>query len=343
MEKQRVQYIDAMRGFTMLLVVLGHLVNGVSVELYPFNFLYLTRLFRMPLFFTISGFFSYKLYNWNGQEYVSLLLKKSRVQLIPTIFFFGLYLLLFLQSVDPLFTGVKSGFWFTLVLFAFFVFYYTLSFIAQKIGVKSNWASVILIALAILLYVFKSNIKLLVGDMVYNLLSLSNFCTYFQFFVYGVLLKKYKSQVEVMLNNRYFSALLVLFSLGLYFLSDITFKFHLGLRFVFEMRVLEGYFLTLLVIQFFRKYHDSFEKNMLLGRFLQYLGTRTLDVYLLHFFVILALRTKEINAYFAAYPSPIIHFVVLLLLSVVVVTFCLIISNIIRTSDFLKYYLFGRK
>jgi fucose 4-O-acetylase-like acetyltransferase len=109
------------------------------------------------------------------------------------------------------------------------------------------------------------------------------------------------------------------------------------------MRVLEGYFLTLLVIQFFRKYHDSFEKNMLLGRFLQYLGTRTLDVYLLHFFVILALRTKEINAYFAAYPSPIIHFVVLLLLSVVVVTFCLIISNIIRTSDFLKYYLFGRK
>ena len=58
---KRIQYIDALRGFTMILVVFAH------VLLWTFNLgnhetvigsLFIT--FRMPMFFFISGYISYK-------------------------------------------------------------------------------------------------------------------------------------------------------------------------------------------------------------------------------------------------------------------------------------------
>ena len=94
-KKERLEYIDAMRGFTMLLVVLGHVVVAPTLPIVKpdtFSMTYLFLLFRMPLFFTISGYFAYKLYDWNWNEYGSALLKKARVQLIPTAFFYGLYI-----------------------------------------------------------------------------------------------------------------------------------------------------------------------------------------------------------------------------------------------------------
>ena len=61
--KKRIQYIDAMRGFAMFLVILCHVFtfsfgNHKSV----ISDWFLT--FRMPLFFTISGFVLYKATFW---------------------------------------------------------------------------------------------------------------------------------------------------------------------------------------------------------------------------------------------------------------------------------------
>jgi fucose 4-O-acetylase-like acetyltransferase len=56
-KKERIQYIDALRGFTMLLVVFAH-VETFSFQ-YMENATFLGeffKLFRMPLFFFISGF-----------------------------------------------------------------------------------------------------------------------------------------------------------------------------------------------------------------------------------------------------------------------------------------------
>lgn len=58
--KERIEYIDTMRGFTMLLVVYSHVrLYGLYFDdsniVSSFNSIFL--LIRMPLFFFISGFF----------------------------------------------------------------------------------------------------------------------------------------------------------------------------------------------------------------------------------------------------------------------------------------------
>ena len=60
-QSKRIEYIDAMRGFTMFLVVLGHCafycMGGVADDNV---YLDIFQSFRMPLFFFVSGFVFYK-------------------------------------------------------------------------------------------------------------------------------------------------------------------------------------------------------------------------------------------------------------------------------------------
>ena len=65
--KKRIEWIDAMRGFTMLLVVYAHVqFFGLGLESDE-TFNQVLILFRMPLFFFISGFILYKVAAiWDG-------------------------------------------------------------------------------------------------------------------------------------------------------------------------------------------------------------------------------------------------------------------------------------
>lgn len=69
MEKKRIEWIDAIKGFAIICVVLGHIVKGyMDADLYTqhtvlmhsiYNAIYA---FHMPLFFTISGFLFHEAY-----------------------------------------------------------------------------------------------------------------------------------------------------------------------------------------------------------------------------------------------------------------------------------------
>lgn len=54
-EPKRIEYIDAMRGFTMMLVVYSH-IHQFSIHAEGLSFNHLLILIRMPLFFFLSGF-----------------------------------------------------------------------------------------------------------------------------------------------------------------------------------------------------------------------------------------------------------------------------------------------
>ena len=58
---QRLEWLDALRGFTMLMVVTNHVYGlGFDTNTKHSMFMSLCLLFRMPLFFFISGFLAYK-------------------------------------------------------------------------------------------------------------------------------------------------------------------------------------------------------------------------------------------------------------------------------------------
>ena len=73
---------------------------------------------------------------------------------------------------------------------------------------------------------------------------------------------------------------------------------------------------------------------------LEYIGTRTLDIYLLHYFF-LPRFLLPFGEQLRAYDSKPLEFVVALALALVVVAVCLLVSYLIRLSPFLGHYLFG--
>lgn len=98
----------------------------------------------------------------------------------------------------------------------------------------------------------------------------------------------------------------------------------------------------LIVFSFFRNNQSLFTKDKVLGRFLQYIGRRTLDIYLLHYFF-LPYQLVHVTSIFIEYPIPIVEFVFSLIIALIVIAFCLLISNVIRLSPTLAYWLFGVK
>jgi peptidoglycan/LPS O-acetylase OafA/YrhL len=75
---------------------------------------------------------------------------------------------------------------------------------------------------------------------------------------------------------------------------------------------------------------------------LQYVGTRTLDIYLLHYFF-LPRFLMPYAGQIKAYDSQFVEFAVILAVSLVVLMMSLGVSYLIRLNPFLAHYLFGVK
>ena len=97
-----------------------------------------------------------------------------------------------------------------------------------------------------------------------------------------------------------------------------------------------------MVFTFFRYFASWFTKERVLGRGLQYVGTRTLDIYLLHFFF-LPESMLLYNRQLLDYDSKWLEVSVVMGEALVVLACCLMASYIIRLSPFLAKYLFGVK
>ena len=137
MQKKRIEFIDALRGFTMILVVFQH-IESFSLKLSPPTFIcQILMQFRMPLFFFISGYIVYKANQiYDFRNYLTLCFKKIKIQLIPTLIF-GLlytYITLGMDFNDFIAPTLKLGYWFTLTLLGMFLIYYTTSFIYYKVA-----------------------------------------------------------------------------------------------------------------------------------------------------------------------------------------------------------------
>ena len=128
--KTRLEWLDALRGFTMLLVVANHVYGStLNANTGRSMFMSLCLMFRMPLFFFVSGFLAYKASMvWTFRETLALMWKKAKIQIIPTLVFMTTYVALvanhFWEQLGHAWSmPTKSGYWFTLVLLEMFLVY----------------------------------------------------------------------------------------------------------------------------------------------------------------------------------------------------------------------------
>ena len=118
--KERIGYVDAMRGLAMLMVVVGHCCIG-SFGNHPIFDIYVNQAVQIPLFFLISGFFAPMMLK---RPLTNTVMRKFGHLVVPALVMLGLWCLLFNQSfINALCASMKYGYWFTLVLFVFILVY----------------------------------------------------------------------------------------------------------------------------------------------------------------------------------------------------------------------------
>ena len=353
-KKVRLEWLDALRGFTMILVVANHvgaeafvIPGGVSTSL---QFLVL---FRMPLFFFVSGFLAYKASQvWNLATFGQLVGKKLRVQIIPTVVFFLLSAMILSKDMwatipEWLHIPTKGGFWFTLVLLYMFLIYYVFAYIESKLKVKS-WIPITLLFIVSLVcyetcylpkyfswaFGWRGHPNDFMNDT-----SLIQVFQYFPFFIYGNIVHRYWEQAQKVMDSNWFYPIIVVVVI---FAAMDTLKWHsLRMAWAIIPLTLARFILLTMVVMYFRNYQQYFTKFSVIGASLQYIGRRTLDIYLIHYLFLPDLPT--IGAFFDKYR----HNFVLDTLSTVVIAllvigFCIITSNILRVSPFFRKWLFGR-
>ena len=348
----RMEWLDAMRGFTMILVVAYHVAQfgfgeseKTSVSL-PF-----LVLFRMPLFFIASGFLADKSrWAWTAASYGSLIWKKVKVQVLPALVFLCIYLVV--RGRLPFADGfahcmhspTKGGYWFTWVLLQMFILYYTVAGAASRWGKRAEHTAIAILWFASLLAYLSLYLPLEFGKwyktdfMMYS--SLYETLKFFHFFLLGNIVHRHWQQTQRLFDTRFFFPLLTITA---FFSCADIFKWHyLTGEWTNLPKTLAMYTLMIMVVMFFRHYQESFTSQRLAGRLLQYIGTRTLDIYLIHF--ILLPHLPRIGLWLDAHqPNFVIDIFMATLVATLIIAFCLLISNALRVSPLFRLYLFGRK
>ncbi len=236
--KKRIEYIDALRGFTMLLVVFSHVELfglGIKSENSVINSLFIQ--FRMPLFFFISGFLAYNAKKiWDGRTALAATKKKLLVQIVPTLVLGLLYT--YLVSAQNIFgflgDPAKLGYWFTISLLEMFLLYYGINYIVHKTvsdSRKKIFTVGILALIAIALYPvyplcsrFSESAK-----NIMDLFCAGNTFHYFQFFIFGNIAAAYLPSLNKLLDSKFFSGgIIILFFSAFFICKTMPFDFSRG-------------------------------------------------------------------------------------------------------------------
>ena len=356
-KKPRLEWLDALRGFTMIMVVANHVAGmGFGEEWKHSSAIPFLVLFRMPLFFFVSGFLAYKASQvWNLRNLGSLVGKKLRVQIIPTVVFFFLAAAIlnknFLTAIETNFhSPMKGGYWFTIALLYMFLIYYLFSYVESKLKGRS-WIPITLLFIISLLFYetnyqpkyfsWAAGYKGAKTDLFYFLQdsSLVQVLLYFPFFLYGNIVHRYWDKAQRLMDSKWFFPIVIVVVI-LATLDALKWR-TLRMEWAIIPLTVSRFGLLTIVFMYFRYYKQYFTKLSPIGASLQYIGRRTLDIYLIHFLFMPDLPT--VGAFLKSYPHNFVIDVVLsVLLGLVIIGFSIITSNILRISPFLKKWLFGR-
>lgn len=342
-QQNRIGYIDALRGMAMILVVYFH-IAAYGFGSYEIGYNDIIERFRMPTFFFISGWLFYKAGRiWDRQTITGMICKKFMVQIIPTVVFMLLYLVMFDLLDVSSFGSDKKGYWFTVVLFEYFVIY----ILAEALLNRRDSASgeirvfVIMFLLSITAFYYAKYYTRYAAELgtwkdVLGFLSLVKI-RHIIFFWFGTFVRRHFNQFIHLTNNRYVTAILIAL-----FTAIIVWPVLLSTQGIeYIAYLVAGISGTVICFTFFRIHKQQFSQETCYGRGLQLIGRRTLDIYLIHYFV-LPYNLVQPDVW-QQYHHNTLFVPIALILAFWVILISLLISSLLRVSPLLAKYLFGAK
>lgn len=331
---KRVAYIDALRGFSMFSVIFVHISNlsiGVWTPLVEVINTYL-----LPIFFFISGYVCYKSdVKWSINIAWKSIFSKFKQLIVPAIVMLPFYCLWTHQSFYSQLTNGLYSYWFLFCLFEVFFLYIIVSLLCHYTSNKLKLPLLILLSILGIIYL-ASNIR---NNSLDIPLGLENLAKYFQYFVFGLILKKYNDILINCLENIYFRA----FILGLFCVLISLLSINMP-TIVYKINhdIVVRYISILFLVVIFYSLKDFFENETRISKYLKLIGNRSLDIFLFQGFFLPDL--KFLRPYIGGGKESILfEIIVCLFCSIVLLSICLGVSWIIRRSIILSRLCLGTK
>lgn len=266
--KNRIDYLDSIKCFAIILVVLGHVLQNVLYrdsfeEMHVFRYIYA---FHMPLFFMVSGFvakFNYPCFTLNR-------IQKWAQRLLVPFFAFTFIIAIQYKSISYIlkaFLYPDNSLWFLWALFWIKVIYSVIEDLYYRYGM-SIWISVCFTFLTLTMISF----------MIGNIFSVSNIGRNIIYFAIGVFVGKNRLNEKSSLTVGVL-LLLTFFIIG-YFWKFQESMFLTGIKIFDKMTYLLTSFCIALIA--------CFAILIIFGRFkstsklIKRIGTETLGIYGIH-------------------------------------------------------------
>jgi fucose 4-O-acetylase-like acetyltransferase len=274
MIKNEKNFIDVLKGFLIILVVFGHLLQTYYVD---FDQLFLFKLiysFHMPFFMLISGYLANMSLQKNGCSVEKCITKKFIYLIIPFVSWYIIDLILqgnfvfsdLFHSLSFLLTHVDSGLWYLYILFVLYILLY----FADKLKYKYGVLWVLFVALPMT-----------------NILGVNLLKWYLIFFIIGMFTFDYQIQIEKIMSN-YFANFIYLvpaiFLISLYywereFTQNSIFSSHV---YLYGYKFIVAIFGIITILLLTKKIYKLTTPRAIFDNF----GKNSLKIYILNFIAI---------------------------------------------------------
>lgn len=324
----RLIWLDVIKGLSIIMVIYAHLLTKDNLSV--INSLY--QVARMPVFFCISGFFMYNI-SYDLQLLWKRMRKRLRVQLMPTIIFFFLFVFAFRNSdfEEYIFDTYKSGYWFTYVSVLYFFTLAPLLVLFSRFRIGDVGRIVVFLSIMVVSVVSLSlaNSTGFLDTKLGGLLSFEHYIGYLRFLAVGCIFRiLWNKYADKLMRWQAFTVAIVVFAVSYIFggLLSLTTSFAGIYILLYSSYILSSFFAGSKVVDF-----------------LAFLGSLTLEIYLLHYFVV-EMILLSVNGY-SGLISNIVNkpweFFIIFVMSLAVALICLLI---VKSLDFikLKKLIFGK-
>lgn len=317
---ERINFVDRLKGFTMLVVIIGHISFFTFKEDHSLVSL-IAGSFQMPVFMFLSGFVIPSPPSF----------KKTVVKwccfLCPFLFVGSLFRYFFYGEVHELFfNNIKSGYWYLYTLACFYFFLLLFRYFSRNQG-----KGALLIDVILALSVFSGILflrKVFENTAIGGLLSTDQLFSYWPWFIGGYIARKYNF-IEVLGKKPWIYSL----SLVLYLIFAALYcSGHYGFFMLSALFAIPTFVFVFLSRE---------NKTSRVEKYLELVGKKSLDIYIFHFFFTSMTDLSFLGSWFASTRNLFLEFLVSMILAIVIACCCIIIGNVLKLSPLFRDVVYG--
>jgi fucose 4-O-acetylase-like acetyltransferase len=330
--KQRLDYIDQIKGIAIILVVIGHIIQFNFEKGHTNSVFMIIYSFHMPLFFFISGYIGFKTVKVDDFKSFKVALVKKMISLVIPLIIWSLLVDIFFFSSEwnsitingMLNTLLNPNLWFLKVLFEIYVLYLFFTWVSSIYNKKNKlWLDLFFFIFVLIMASFYSYIC---NKGLFSTLFLSS-----SFFFLGVFISKYTFLKDIVMNQWVYAFCFILF---------IMLSGHwnfIGTTQDQILKVIISCFscIVLLNITIRIKWNKSISNQIIL------FGQYSLSIYLLKFYLTSfsidtsAIYVNEINSF--------LLFFVCLIFSIPICYISIGLAKIIELNKMLSFVFLGKR